>query len=153
MQDVAKGAFCFAGKAFAPSSLPAYCKGECIFPSEVVKAEDKAGIARKIAAYSIACYQDKPSYCPQAGNYSNCYELIIEKPAGVTESDVTDILYQEGGCRLLENAQVQTPAGLQNYSQRCGGKDNLLWQASGMEKILIVTYDLGEKKVRVRGAG
>ena len=149
LQDAAKAAYCNAYRGIMvvlPSpeggtlTLPRECIVEESMETGVIRDNDTEYVARKIAAYSIAC-MERANTLNLLDNLT-CYELRLNKPVNVTEYNVTQILIEEGGCSKLENS---------DYG--CGTKDQLIWDVSGGritdQKIVLIEYVYNINAVKV----
>ena len=108
--------------------------------TEIIKDNDREHVARKIAAYAIAC-MEKATQLNIADNMT-CYEIKMEKNVDVGEDNVTQILINEGGCTKLENS---------DYG--CGTKNQLIWDvAAGRitdQKLILIEYEYNINSVKV----
>ena len=155
LTDLARDVFCyFYQDIFSKNSDT--CKPVDSF-QKVVKLlpETSEDLARNIAAYSILCWESSTKSLKTKD--TNCYKLLIESGEfDVSETNVTDILMNEGGCNTLENSIAKDKDGNDiDYSGRCGVNDKILWDIDVNvivdQKLILIKYDDSLKSIVVKG--
>jgi len=162
LSSLTNGVFCFFYQQMLHMES-SYCKPSATGPNQVnVCAKSKEGcnevatnaeeVARIIASYAIACWQNQRS----ATATVQCYNMFLETHPGViTESMMTQIMEKEGGCKALENSKVVDDNGeLVDYLGDCGTSDNIVWKVSGnflySQTLVSIKYDTDVKKIVIR---
>jgi len=160
LNDLTRNAFCYFYQNILSKSSN-ICKPKETVPEQItLRPESEEDLARYIAAYSILCWKDATKSLKTKD--TNCYDLFIEYPNDfdkVSESDVTKVLEEEGGCEVLENKRVIDEDGHNvKYSGNCGDENNLYWDVKkgrrwviGGQNLILIKYDDLLKRVVVKG--
>lgn len=157
VREMANSVFCYVYKTFSPivpgMEIPLHCEtSSCYVKRETVSVDSASELATYIAAYAVNCYTEGGTTCQDENNISICYELLIEKPFRIDETDVTKVMEEsyESGCLLLENSKVVENGVLKDYSGECGDEDKIVWLLEGGEKLVTIAYDLATNKIIIR---
>ncbi len=152
LRDLGKDVFCFFYQNVLQQTHEA-CKPSGIsHKTENISPSTKEELARYIAAYSIACWQ-KARF--EKGEYVTCFSIRLEKnPGEITEYDVTKIMENEGGCRILENSIIKDRDGNEvSYNGNCGDEDQIDWNVYGNfikdQKLVMILYNKTSNKVLI----
>jgi len=150
LKDLGKNIFCFFYQNILQQKHEACEPSGTYGKSEKISPSTREELARYIAAYSIVCWKNAKF---EKGEYILCFSIELEKnPGEITEKDVTSIMENEGGCKILENSIIKDINGNEvSYDGNCGDEDQIDWNVYGNyikdQKLITILYDKKENKI------
>jgi hypothetical protein len=153
LQDLGKNVFCFFYQNVLQQKHE-LCEASGIsIETKKISPSTREELARYIAAYSIACWQNAKF---EKGEATMCFSIELEKnPGEITEYDITKIMEDEGGCKILENSIIKDINGNEiSYSGNCGDEDQIYWDVYGNfikdQKLITILYNKTENKIIIK---